>query len=185
MSTNITQFSWPASFSCTIVNDQLILPTIYNINISIDPESQSQLSVNTGFKKLRSFVDVRLQNSIFIFKENPLIRPFETIHNNQVVFPTEPYDYFVGCVLYKKLLAITEKYFQIEFITIDSLVGDHVQYTIGDPEESGLDLSGDFWWNKDTLDTGCSDGITWDDLNIDVEPKFAPKVIQGGLSEGQ
>jgi hypothetical protein len=185
MSTNITQFSWPAHFSCTIINEQLILPTTYNINISIDPESQSQLSINVGFKKLRSFVDVRLQNSVFIYRENKLGKSLSGIVNNQVVFPTEPYDYFAGCVLYKKFLAITEQYFQIEFITIDSLVGDHVQYTIGDPEETGLDLNGDFWWNNDNLDTGCDDGVSWDDLNIDIGPKFAPKVIQGGLSEGQ
>jgi hypothetical protein len=185
MSTNLTQFSWPANFSCTIINDRLILPTTYNINIIIDPVSQSQLDINTGFRKLRSFVDVRLQNSVFICKENPLYNSLGDLINNQVIFPTEPYDYFVGCTLYKKFISITEQYFQIECISIDSLVGDHVQYTIVDPEEAGLNLDGNFWWNTDDLDTGVGNDIMWDDLNITSGPKFAPKVIQGGLSENQ
>jgi hypothetical protein len=185
MSTNLTQFSWPANFSCTIVNDQLILPTTYNINIIIDPVSQSQFDINTGFRKLRSFVDVRLQNSVFICKDNPMAPSLVGILNNQVAFPTEPYDYFVGCILYKKFLSITGQYFQIECISIDSLVGDHVQYTIIDPEEAGLDLDGDFWWNKDNLDTGVGDDIVWDDLDIGISSKFSPRVIQGGLSENR
>jgi hypothetical protein len=185
MSTNLTQFNWPASFACTIINDNLILPTTYNISVSVDPISQTQFDINTGFKKLRSFFDVRLQNSIFICKTNPLATALVGIGNNQVIFPTEPYDYFVGCVLYKKLLTITEQYFQIDFITIDSLVGDNVQYTIIDPEESGLELEGDHWWNKDTLDTGVGDDIIWDDLDIGIGPKFSPRIIQGGLSGNQ
>jgi len=186
MSTNnTTQFIWPTSFVCTLITEQLILPTSYNISISIDPSSQSQFNINTGFRKLRSFVDLRLQNSVFICKTSPLLTAIEGIGNNQVIFPTEPYDYFVGCVLYNKFIAITEQYFQIEFISIDSVVGDNVQYTIGDPEESGLDLDGDVWWNRDTLDTGIGDDFLWDDLDIGVSTKFEPRIIQGGLSENQ
>lgn len=185
MSIKLTQFNWPASFACTIVTDNLILPTTYNISISIDPISDSHSDINIGFKKLRSFIDLRLHNSIFISKDNPLLPAFVGLGNNQNIFPTDPYDFFVGCVLYKKFLTITEKYFEIDFITIDSLVGDNVQYTIIDPEESGLNLDGDHWWNMDTLDTGIGDDIQWDDLDISVGPKFSPKIIQGGLSGNQ
>ena len=185
MSINTTQFIWPATFVCTIITDQLILPSSYNIGISVLPTSQSQLNINTGFRKLRSFIDLKLQNSVFVCGDNPLCIALADLENNQVIFPTEPYDFFVGCVLYKKFAAITEQYFQIEFSSIDSVVGDHVQYTIGDPEESGIDLDGDTWWNKDTLDTGIDEGILWDDLDIGVGTKFEPRIIQGGLSENQ
>ena len=185
MSTNLTQFIWPTSFVCTIVTENLVLPTSYTISVSVDPSSGSQLNINTGFRKLRSFVDIKLQNSVFISKDSKLHGPLTEIGNNRVLFPTEPYDFFVGCILYNKFLSITHEYFQIDFISIDSAIGDHVQYTIGDPAESGLDLDGDFWWNKDTLDTGTGDDILWDDLDIGIATKFEPRIIQGGLSENK
>jgi len=181
----MTQFIWPTNFACTIITEQIVLPTIYNVSVSIDPMSPKVHSdINTGFKKLRSLVDIRFQNSIFLFQNSPMVETMANAVNNLVVFPTEPYDHFVGCVLYRKFLAITEKYFDIDFITIDSLVGDHVQYSIEHPEESGLELAGDYWWNEDSLDTGSGNDISWDDLNIGVVgPKFEPRVIRGGLSE--
>jgi len=185
MSTNLTQFVWPTSFVCTIVTENLVLPTSYNINVSVDPSSGTQLNINTGFRKLRSFVDIKLQNSIFIWKGSDLADALSNVGNNRVIFPTEPYDFFVGCILYNKFLSITHEYFQIDFISIDSAIGDHVQYTIGDPEESGLDLDGNFWWNTDTLDTGTGEDIPWDDLDIGVAAKFEPRIIQGGLSENK
>lgn len=185
MSTNLTQFVWPTSFVCTIVTENLVLPTSYTINVSIDPASGTQLDINTGFRKLRSFVDIKLQNSVFMHKDSRLAGLLTDIGNNRVLFPTEPYDFFVGCILYNKFLSITHEYFQIDFISIDSAIGDHVQYTIGDPAEAGLDLDGNFWWNTDTLDTGTGDDIIWDDLDIGVAAKFEPRVIQGGLSENK
>jgi hypothetical protein len=181
----MTQFLWPTSFVCTLVAEKIILPTTYNISISLLPEYQNNSNINIGFKKLRSFVDIKLQNSIFIFKDNPLLESITGINNNIVVFPCEPYDHFVGCVLFQKCLAITEQYFDIDCITIDSLIGDHVQYTIEHPGESGLELTGDFWWNMDTLDTGSTNNIKWDDLNIEIGLKFEPKIVRGGLSENK
>jgi hypothetical protein len=184
MSISMTQFVWPTDFACTIFTDNLILPTTYNISVSIDPGSASQ-NINPGFRKLRSLVDIRLQNSIFISQDNPLSLLMSETLNNQVMFPSEPYDYIVGCILLSKMIAVTEQYFQIEYITIDSLIGDHVQYTIIDPAESGLELGGNFWWNTDNLDTGSSNDISWDDLDIGVGPKFEPRIIRGGLSENK
>ena len=104
---------------------------------------------------------------------------------NTVYFPTEPYDYFVGSILFRKFQVITEKYFEIGFITIDSAVGDHVQYCIRDPEETGLDLSGEHWWNMDNLDTGTGESLSWVDLDLHDSPKFEPRIIKGGRGENQ
>jgi len=183
MSTNFAHFTWPTSFGCTILTENLILPTGYNLTLGINPISDSHTDITTGFKKLKSLVDFRLNNSVLVSQSNELAKSITHINNNRVVFSNEPYDFFVGCVFFCKFMAITNKYFDIEFLTIDSHIGDNIQYTIFHPEESGLELSGDFWWNEDSLDTGAGDSIDWCDLDIEIRPGFEPKIIRGGLSE--
>jgi len=175
------EYIWPTSFFCTLITDKLILPVQYNIAISIEPVAPPNLAL--GFRRLRTFVDFSLQTSIFINQEHFLSSQLLNIDTNAVYFPTEPYDYFVGSILLRKFQKITEKYFNISFITIDSDIGDHVQYCIRDPEETGLDLNGEYWWNMDTIDTGSGSGLSWTDLDLHDNPKFEPRIIKGGRSE--
>jgi hypothetical protein len=183
MSTNLEPYIWPATFACTLVTGNLIIPNQYSINVSIEPVAPTEIAM--GFRKLRTFVDSMLHNSIVIFSENELTTSFKNLDTTVVYFPTEPYDYFVGCVLLRKFQIITEKYFEIGLITIDSAIGDHIQYCIRDPEETGLELIGDHWWNKDSLDTGSDSNITWNDLDLNDGPKFEPRIIKGGRSENR
>lgn len=180
----MTQFIWPAQFACTLITENAVLPNSYSISISIEPIDK-QANIALGFRKLRHFVENHLHNSIFICKDNPLAAALENVENNRVIFPSEPYDYCVGSILYTKFLTICDKYFDIEFITIDSAVGDHVQYTIIDPDECGLDLEGEHWWNSDTADTGTGNTMSWKELNIKEGSSFEPTIIQGGLNSKQ
>ena len=125
-------------------------------------------------------IDQYLHNSVFINDENPLLELFSNTTNNVVVFPTEPYDLFVGHVLYQKFLSITEKYFHIDMISVDSAVGDNICYNILDSDECGLDLLGEHWWNSDSTYTGSGVVESWGDLTEDSIPKFEPKIIKGG-----
>ena len=178
-----TQFLWPSNFNNTIIIDNVVLPNVYSLNFSIQPINSNPNSITTGVRKLKFFIEYKLQNSIFIAEACPLVEHLAGIENNMVLFPVEPTDFHIGSILYNKFISITQDYFEIEFITIDSMVGDHVQYTIVDPEDSGLELAGNYWWNEDNLDTGSGADITWDDLEVTEKPKFSPTVIKGGLSE--
>jgi hypothetical protein len=81
-------------------------------------------------------------------------------------------------------LSISKKYFHIDMISIDSVVGDNVQYSIIDPEESGLNLNGAFWWNMDSADTNNNlQNSSWGDIDADNSPRFEPRIIKGGRSE--
>jgi hypothetical protein len=182
MSIDSTQFVWPSSFVCTVITENIVLPNSYSISINIEPIPNAG-NISVGFKKLRHFVENYLHNSIFIYQENPLVKSIEGVNTNLVLFPTDPYDYFVGSVLYSKFLAISEKYFHIDAFSIDSAVGDNIQYNIINPEDCGLDLSGDHWWNSDSTNTGLNPELSWGDLDINDVPKFEPKIIKGGLSE--
>jgi hypothetical protein len=183
MLTDLNQVVWPTDFSCTLVTDTLILPNLYNITISVEPIGQQSDSIGIGFRKIRHFVDNYLNNSVVISTDNPLLSSFEVLDNTIVHLPTEPYDFYVGALLYTKFLKISKKYFHINHFTIDSIVGDRVQYSILDPEEAGLDLEGDHWWNTDSVNTGSGDNTTWEELNIKDGPRFEPRIIKGGLSE--
>jgi len=183
MSIEVEPFIWPTNFICTIITDKLLITNQYTLNISID--SVSPADIQMGFRRLRTFVDTSLHNSIFVFKDNPIAEVLNYLDTNKVFLPSEPYDYFVGCVLFRKFQSITEKYFDIGLITIDSAIGDHIQYCIRDPEETGLELAGDHWWNNDMLDTGSDNVLSWEDLDLNDSPKFIPRIIKGGRGENQ
>jgi hypothetical protein len=180
---NESSFIWPVEFGCTLVIEKLILPNFYNIRLSVEPTETGDCNITAGFQKIRYFVDHCLHNSIFISSENEFTQPFMNAETNLVVFPVEPYDYFVGSVLYQKFISISKKYFDITQITIDSLVGDKIQYNIQYPEESGLELQGEYWWNEDRAATGGKESGSWGTLDLDDQPSFQPKIIRGGLSD--
>lgn len=183
MSINLDPYIWPTQFACTLVTDRILLPNHYTITVGIDPVDPFNFSL--GFKKLKTFIDCFLHNSIFILDTHDLIESVSQLDTNVVKFPTDPYDHFVGSILMRKFQSITHKYFEIGHITIDSAIGDNVQYCIREPEETGLDLSGDKWWNKDDLDTGKELPITWTDLDLQDGPKFEPRIVKGGRSENE
>jgi hypothetical protein len=177
-------FFWPTGFACTVISGSTVLPNSYNLSIGIEPDNSGPTSISLGFKKMRYFIDNYLNNSIFICKSNPLADKLVGLDTNIVYFSEEPYDYYVGLVLYQKLLTITEKYFHIGLLSIDSAVGDHVQYNISDPlEHEDLNLTGNHWWNIDSVDTGLGKSKSWNDLNIEHGPTFQPIVVQGGRVE--
>jgi hypothetical protein len=184
MSNNETDiFVWPAEFTCTIIDDKQILSNHYCLTFYIEPITPVSEKFGIGFQKLKRLLYDLLDNSVIINQKNPLITELEKCDNNLVYMPSEPYDFYVGAVLFAKFIAITENYLNLYQFSIDSAVGDRLQYTLKDPYDSGLELAGDHWWNKDTLNTGTKDVITWDELNLAQSPKFKPTVIQGGKSE--
>lgn len=182
MSINSTTFVVPVQFACTIVTENLMLSNVYEFNIAIDPIDSEAEKIGLGFQRIRHLADNCLQNSVFINRANPLAENFTNLANNVVYLPCEPYDMYVGSILLAKFLTVTEKYFDIECLTVASVIGDHVQYTIYNPDDCGLDIGGDNWWTSDTVSTGHKDIVTWDELNLTQPPKFQPTVVQGGLS---
>lgn len=176
---------WPCDFTCIIVSERSFIANNYSFKLSINPIFPIDDTVGTGFKKLRYFIDYQLNNSLFINGQSPYYSSIKDTETNLVVLPCEPYDYYVGSILLNKFLAITSNYFEIAQITVDSIVGDRIQYTLWDPQECGLDLDGDHWWNWDNPNTNSDDNTAWKDFNLKDNQKFEPTIIKGGLSENK
>jgi hypothetical protein len=180
---NLNNFVVPVEFACTIINEKLILSNAYHIRISINPSFGSSEDISIGFQRIKHIVNNYLSNSILINKDNKLVKELSDIENNVVYLPCEPYDLFVGAVLLSKFTTITEKYFEIEYLTVESIIGEHVQYAVSNPYDCNIELDGDYWWNSDTVSTGHRTVVTWDELNLTQTPRFQPTLVQGGLSE--
>lgn len=181
MSTNLEFLTWPIEFGCSLLIEKIIIPNFYTVKLVIEPIENNKSDMNLGIKKIRFFVDQSLQNSIFIYEDHPLVSTLNELETNLVTFPNEPYDYYVGMALFKKLVTISEKYLNITQFSIDSLIGDKLEYTLLDPYYS--DLDGEYWWNVDDPNTNCLQKSSWNDVNIQEQSKFEPIVIKGGLSE--
>lgn len=176
-------FIWNTEIVCTFISENILIPNVYTISIGMEPNTKNTEDIDLGIKRLKFFISDYLQNAVFINSGADLVKPLSTLDTNLVLFPDEPYDYLVAAVLYRKFAAITEKYFDISFITIDSSVGDHIQYTLTVDCEVENELDGDHWWNKDSVNTGTDDHTSWEDLNLKETPRFSPKVVKGGKSE--
>jgi hypothetical protein len=174
-------FVLPQEFSCTLIENNLIIPNNYSISLFIEPIFPVTNNIDIGFRKLKHFFNNKLRNSIFINKDNILLNSFTDIENNLVILPAEPYDFYVASIILAKTKTITKDYFDIYQISLDSTFGEHIKYSVEDPIESGLNIDGDFWWNHDHDGTGHGESNCWDSLQI--RSRFQPKIIKGGLSE--
>ena len=176
----MSNFIWPATFAATVIIDDTILPNGYTINISMH-QLDKKTDLSLGFKKLRYFVETHLHNSVLIDSSNKRFEHFKDVDNHVIEFPSTPWDYLVGVILYNKFVHITDKYFEINYITIDSSMGDHVSYTVTPETDLGVPIQGNFWWNTDSPSTDINSKINWDKLNLKDRTSFSPRIIEGGL----
>lgn len=173
----------PLEFDCIILNDNRLYSNVYYIKLGIDPLEDTSANIGIGFQRLKYLAERTLQGSVFLPNAQENTKEFDKFDNNVVCLPCEVYDIYVGSLLMAKFQTISQNYFQIQYLTIASLIGDNVQYNIVDPYDSNLNLDGDHWWNMDNVYTGSKSAITWNELNLSEVPKFKPTVIKGGLSE--
>ncbi len=178
-----SHFVLPVSFDCIIVSDDRLVSNIYNLRLGIDLSEDPTINISLGINRIRYLVETKLQGSIITENNWKNIQTLDSLDNNVVKLPCELYDVFVGSVLMAKIQTITEKYFDILYLTVSSLLGDQIQYNILSPYDCQLELEGDHWWNQDNVYTGSKQSTTWDELNLTEGPKFRPTLIKGGLSE--
>lgn len=179
----LSVFILPLYFDCCILNSNRIIPNIYTIKLGINPVETASENISIGFERIKYFTNYCLNKSIFVDNIVDIIKTLDSLDNNIVKLPCETFDIFVGAVLMTKFQSITTEYFEIEYLTIESSMGENIQYNIIDPDDTGLDLHGNHWWNQNNVYTGSKISITWEELQLTESPKFKPFLVKGGLNE--
>lgn len=179
----ISSFVLPLDFGCIILNNKRLLSNVYSIKLGIDPLPDCSDNAGIGLQRIKYINDNCLHGSIIVEKESTSFQELNNLTNNLVVLPCETYDVYIGSILMAKFQAITYEYFEIHYLSIASMIGDHVQFNLLSPHESTVEIEGNHWWNQNNVHTGSKEIITWEELNLAESPKFKPTVIKGGLSE--
>lgn len=176
-------FVWNFEIVCTFISDNVLIPNIYSVSLGMEPAITDADDIDIGFKKLKYFTSNYLQNAIFLNINSTLVEPLSKLETNLVLFPDEPYDYLVAGIFYRKFTAITKKYVDISFLTIDSSVGDHIQYTLTQDCIYDEEFKCGTWWDEDNVNTGIDTDIGWGELDLKETPRFSHIVVKGGKSE--
>jgi len=184
---NRGSFKWPTKFSCVLVRDNLLYVNHYNISISMQPSPTDQEYFSVGFRKLKHFISAYLDNGVIINIDNSALEKLNWLESNTIQLPSDPNDYFLAAILYQKFTAIVKEFFSIDEISIDSRLGDSVEYTINHTTNISQELFDDAnWWSQDNVNTNNSDSFpSWDDLKIIPLNKFEPKIVIGGRGENR
>jgi hypothetical protein len=120
---------------------------------------------------------------------------------NKLLIPGSPYDQLLGIVLHRKIVSIVGDFFEIGELTVDSKLGDNVQYSVDEKTINNITLPDENWispvitqpwWDRN--DTATFDQVLgekefwtgpkgWRDLGYGSDaPKksFNPTILDGG-----
>lgn len=198
----INYFSWSTHFDATVVIDNCVYPNRYNVNVTFLPKVKEIKTQNLAFEKVKYLFHRLCENSIIFNPKDQTQSIWFKMPINKLLIPGSPYDQLLGIVLHRKIVSIVGDFFEIGDLTVDSKLGDNVQYTVDEEsiENKHLDVSEWIdasidtpWWNRD--DTSTFDqkidakkywqgAVSWKDLGYDSEAKddksFKPTIIDGG-----
>ena len=198
---DVTFFNWETTFDATVLIDDCIYPNTYNVNLSFLPKSTDIQLQNNSFDRLKYLFGNLCENSLIINPETKLQAVFFQMPINKVLLPGKPYDQLFWYVLYHKMIAISGKYLHIGHLTVDSKLGDNVQYSVDEKTINNITLPDENWispvitqpwWDRN--DTATFDQVlgekefwtgpkSWRDLGYGSDaPKksFNPTILDGG-----
>lgn len=198
---DVTFFNWETTFDATVLIDDCIYPNTYNVGLSFLPKSSDIKLQNNSFDRLKYLFTRLCENAVIINPETKLQPIFFQMPVNKILIPGNPYDQLLCCVLYHKMIAISGKYLHLGHLTLDSKLGDNVQYSIDEKTINNINLPDNEWispvitkpwWKRN--DTATFDQVlgekefwggpsTWRDLGYGSDaPKkeFNPTILDGG-----
>jgi len=195
-------FSWSTSFDATVVVDDVIYPNRYNIKFSFIPKTKQISKQNIGFEKIKYLIERLCENAVIFSPMDKTQAYWFKMPVNKILLPGSPYDQLLAIVLLKKIESIASDYFHFGHLTVDSKLGDSVQYTVDKTSYENkhlevtnwMDTDINPWWNRNdtatfdqridakTIWTGAN---TWEDLGYESTTEttakpFNPTVIDGG-----
>lgn len=134
------------------LNNTFLINT-FNFTLSIYVETDDPREQHIAIERIIYFLQEKINNSIFIFREEKkIIELYKKANLNTILLPEEPYDQIVGMVLLLKLNAIMENKMHITDLNIESALSDGVRFTIVNEIAENI-LDNDEWYNRNSLET--------------------------------
>jgi hypothetical protein len=191
---------WQCEFSVTVLANKELIPNYISCEIYFSSHTEDVIIQNIGFERIKYFMYELAQHSVIVSKSNKLCKNFiKNLESNIIALPIDPDDQVLLWCLYKKLDKILGGNFNIENMTLQSAIGENVQYHYDGSTNGieGLDdkwtdghSKYDFWYNRSdtaTYDYIISDHKTkkiytgkqdWDEINLgwQTETEFLAKI---------
>lgn len=181
---------WSTPFMSTIISYGDIIPNTYEVCLGISPLTDKVDQQNIGFDRIKFFLKNICQNSVMVNIHNNRFESLKKLTDSKfMTLPDEPFDQLLVVLLFYKIDSILGKYFNCDYIILESFQGENVKYHYDlDYDSSFIDektyYTGSLynkklpWWYRD--DTSVSDNFedmsvvqyyTWADLNLSYTSK--------------
>lgn len=144
---------WSTSFSSMIYIDKMFAINYFDINIGFFYTVENQALCDIAFEQIEVFFSILMNNAIMVSKEDHDNDVLGDIENNVFMVPGKTNDQTIGSQIFLKLVNIVGENLSIEHITINSVLGKNIEYTIDmdSPELTKLLPPNEEWWEDENI----------------------------------
>jgi len=144
---------WSTSFSSMIYIDKMLAINHFDVSIGFHNTVENPVLNDIAFEKVELFFNMLLSNSIMISKQDYDLDALKDFENNVFMVHEKANDQAVGSQILLKLINIVGTDLEIDHITISSVLGRDIEYTmdIESPEISVLLPTREEWWNDENI----------------------------------
>jgi hypothetical protein len=125
----------------------------FDVSIGFHNTVENPILNEIAFEQIELFFNTLMSNSILVSKEDYDNDAVKDLENNVVMVPGKANDQTVGSQILLKLINIVGTDLEIDHITISSVLGRDIEYTmdIESPEISVLLPTREEWWNDENI----------------------------------
>ena len=144
---------WSTNFSAMIYIDKMLAINHFDVSIGFHNTVENPVLNDIAFEKVELFFNMLLSNSIMISKQDYDLDALKDFENNVFMVHEKANDQAVGSQILLKLINIVGTDLEIDHITISSVLGRDIEYTmdIESPEISVLLPTREEWWNDENI----------------------------------
>ena len=152
-STDAIPHKWSTNFSAIIYIDKMLAINHFDVSIGFHNTVENPILNEIAFEQIELFFNTLMSNSILVSKEDYDNDAVKDLENNVVMVPGKANDQTVGSQILLKLINIVGTDLEIDHITISSVLGRDIEYTmdIESPEISVLLPTREEWWNDENI----------------------------------
>jgi hypothetical protein len=152
-STDEISHRWSTSFSSMIYIDKMLAINYFDVSIGFFYTVENQALCDMAFEQVEMFFSILMSNVIMISKEDHDNDELKDFENNVFMVPGKANDQTIGSQIFLKLVNIVGENLSIEHITISSVLGKNIEYTIDmdSPELTKLLPTREEWWDDENV----------------------------------